>query len=82
MEEGEQCLENAIEEIEGLREVFKNGLKDNKAAKNNIQVLENVIDDLKQSIKARDTMLKMHEKVLRMHGKNNVGRGEDVEEIP
>ena len=73
MEEGEQCLENAIEEIEGIREVFKNGLKDNKAAKNNIQVLENVIYDLKQSIKARDTMLKSARKSAKDARKKQCG---------
>ena len=54
MEKGEQCLENAIEEIESIREVFKNGRKENEAAKNKIQELETTIDNLQDSINARD----------------------------
>ena len=57
LEKGEQCLENAIGEIESIREELKNCHEENETSKNKIQELETTICKLQDSIKARDLML-------------------------
>ena len=73
MEKGEQCLENAIGEIESIREELKDCHKENETSKNKIQELETTICKLQDSIKARDLMLSSARKSAKQSRKKQRG---------